>query len=71
MPAMAVAFDLGNVGADPVERHLILAYDQIYAIEYFHKPLRPYWRLKRTEASSLLERGGPELRVSRDALREV
>ncbi len=55
MPAMAVAFDLGNVGADPVERHLILAYDQIYAIEYFHKPLRPYWRLKRTEASSLLE----------------
>ena len=55
MPAMAVAFDLGNVGADSVERHLVLAYDQIYAIEYFHQPLRPYWRLKRTEASSLLE----------------
>jgi hypothetical protein len=55
MPAMAVAFDLGNVGADPVERHLILVYDQIYAIEYFHQPLRPYWRLKRTEASDLLE----------------
>jgi len=55
MPAMAVAFDLRAVSADPVERHLILAYDQIYAIEYFHKPLRPYWRLKRAQASDLLE----------------
>jgi hypothetical protein len=54
MPAMAVAFDLGSVGADPIERHLILAYDQIYAVEYFHQPLRPYWRLKRAQASDLL-----------------
>jgi hypothetical protein len=54
MPTMAVAFDLGKVGADPAERHVILAYDQIYAVEYFHKPLRPYWRLKRAQASDLL-----------------
>jgi glutaminase A-like protein/uncharacterized protein DUF5127/uncharacterized protein DUF4964 len=55
MPAMAVAFDLGKVGADPIERHLILAYDQIYAIEYFHQPLRPYWQLKRAKATGLLD----------------
>ena len=55
MPAMAVAFDLGKVAADPIERHLILAYDQTYAIEYFHKPLLPYWRLKRTKMSDLLD----------------
>jgi hypothetical protein len=54
MPAMAVAFDLGKVAADPLECHLILAYDQTSAIEYFHKPLRPYWRLKRTRMSDLL-----------------
>ena len=54
MPAMAVVFDLGKVAADPLERHLILAYDQTYAIEYFHKPLRPYWRLKRAKISDLL-----------------
>jgi len=52
---MAVAFDLGKVGADPIERHLILAYDQIYAIEYFHQPLRPYWQLKRAKATGLLD----------------
>jgi hypothetical protein len=55
MPTMAAAFELGKVGADPVERHLILAYDQTYAIEYFHKPLLPYWRLKRTKMSDLLD----------------
>jgi len=55
MPAMAVVFDLGKVAADPIERHLILAYDQTYAMEYFHKPLLPYWRLKRTKMSDLLE----------------
>jgi hypothetical protein len=54
MPAMAVAFDLGEVGAEPIDRHLILAYDQIYAIEYFHQPLRPYWQLKRAKATGLL-----------------
>jgi hypothetical protein len=55
MPAMAVVFDLGKVAADPIERHLILAYDQTYAVEYFHKPLLPYWRLKRTKMSDLLD----------------
>lgn len=55
MPAMAFAFDLGEVGASPVERHLILAYDQIYSIEYFHQRLRPYWRLKRSSAEELIE----------------
>lgn len=54
MPAMAVVFDLGEVAADPLERHLLLAYDQTFAIEYLHKPLRPYWRLKRTKMSDLL-----------------
>jgi hypothetical protein len=54
MPAMAVTFDLGKVAAEPIERHVILAYDQTYAVEYFHKPLRPYWRLKRTAMSDLL-----------------
>jgi len=55
MPAMAVVFDLGKVTADTLERHLILAYDQINALEYFHQPLRPYWRLKRGTMSDLLD----------------
>ena len=41
---MAFALDLGKVGAEPVSRHLLLAYDDLYSIEYFHHRLRPYWR---------------------------
>jgi hypothetical protein len=55
MPATAVVFDLGKVGAEPIDRHLILAYDQIYAIEFLRQPLRPYWRLKRKAMSELLD----------------
>jgi hypothetical protein len=42
-PSIAFTWDLGEVGAKAVTRHLILAYDEIYPIEYFHVRLRPYW----------------------------
>jgi hypothetical protein len=53
-PFMAFMFDLGQVGAEPVARHLILAYDDLYSIEYFHQRLRPYWRRKGAQAADLL-----------------
>jgi Glutaminase A six helical-hairpin domain/Domain of unknown function (DUF5127)/Domain of unknown function (DUF4964) len=43
-PALAYAFDLGSVAATPVDRHLVLAYDDQYSVEYFQRRLRPYWR---------------------------
>src|SRR5579883_2837910 len=43
-PVIAFAFNLGNVGRSPTSRHLILAYDEIDPIEYFHTRLRPYWQ---------------------------
>lgn len=54
-PIMMFVFDLGNVGAEAVERHLILAYDEVYSIELFHVHLRPYWRRKGAEAVNLLQ----------------
>jgi hypothetical protein len=53
-PQMAFAFDLGQVGAEAVTRHLILAYDDLYSIEYFHQRLRPYWRRNGAQAADLL-----------------
>ena len=35
-------------------RHLILAYDDLYSIEYFHQRLRPYWRRNGAQADDLL-----------------
>ena len=53
-PLAAFVFDLGQVGAEPVARHLILAYDDLYSIEYFHQRLRPYWRRNGAQAADLL-----------------
>jgi hypothetical protein len=37
-------FDFGTVGQTSKSNHLILAYDDIYAVQYFGKNLRAWWR---------------------------
>ncbi len=54
-PVMAFVFDLGRVGAKAVERQVIVAYDEIYAIKYFGHNLRPYWRRNGMEPAKLLQ----------------
>lgn len=49
-PVLAVAMDLGAVAATPVQRHLIVGYDDEHSIEYFQQRLRPWWR--RTEGAT-------------------
>lgn len=54
-PVLAFMFDLGSVGADTVERQVIVAYDEIYAIKYFGENLRPYWRRNGMQPAQLLQ----------------
>ena len=54
-PVMAFAFDLGNVADKPVSRHLTIAYDEIYSINYFGAKLRPYWRRNGATPADLLQ----------------
>jgi hypothetical protein len=54
MPVAAARFDLGQVNATPVARHLLLAYDDVFAIEYFQRKLRAYWRRNGMGADGLL-----------------
>lgn len=54
-PVMTFAFNLGTVGTEPVSRHLVLAYDEIYPVEYFHQRLRPYWQHGGVTIDKLLE----------------
>jgi hypothetical protein len=44
LPAAAVVMDLGAVGASTVSRHVVVAYDDQFSIEYFNRRLRPYGR---------------------------
>lgn len=54
-PVMALVFNLGTVGTRPVSRHVIVAYDEVYAIKYFGQKLRPYWRRNGATAADLLQ----------------
>lgn len=53
-PELAFVYDLGKVGTSAVSRHAMLAYDEIWAIEYFHRKLSPYWRRTGMDIGGLL-----------------
>jgi len=53
-PVMAVSFDLGEVGAAPAERLVVLAYDDILSIEYFGERLPAYWRRDGKDALAMI-----------------
>jgi hypothetical protein len=70
-PVAATTLDLGEVSEEPVSRTLLLAYDDLYSIEYFGTHLRPYWRRKGADAPSLISesiRAFPSLRERCEAL---
>ena len=54
-PVMAFVFPLGSVGAAPVSRHLMVAYDELYAVRFSGKKLRPYWRRHGATPATLLQ----------------
>ena len=37
-------FPLGTVGKTPVERYVMLGYDELYSVQYFQQNLKPYWK---------------------------
>jgi Glycogen debranching enzyme len=43
MEALSIAHKLGTVGADYSTGYIMLAYDDLYSIQYFGDNLRPYW----------------------------
>lgn len=55
MPVLAATMNLGAVAAAPVSRYLMIAYDDMFSIEYFHRRLRPYWRRNNVGIDILLK----------------
>ncbi|MGB6975435.1 MAG: DUF4965 domain-containing protein [Terracidiphilus sp.] len=54
-PLVNLAFSLGRVSATPIERHVMLAYDDRYSVEYMQQKLLPYWRKKFPSFAAMLE----------------
>jgi len=59
-PVMAYAFDIGEVGAKTVQRQVIVAYDEVYAIKYFGEKLLPYWARNGMSIGELLQKASTE-----------
>ena len=56
LPALATVIDLGSIGVHrSASRFLVLAYDDLFSVEYFNRRLRPYWRRNGMEAADLLK----------------
>jgi Domain of unknown function (DUF4965)/Domain of unknown function (DUF1793)/Domain of unknown function (DUF5127)/Domain of unknown function (DUF4964) len=49
-----------KVSGRPVERMLMLAYDDEFSIQYFGKNLRPFWRRNGDDATALLKKSAAE-----------
>ncbi len=54
-PALNVVLSLGTIGTTTVSRHVLLAYDDIYSLEYMQQKLLPYWRKEFSDFSQLLQ----------------
>ncbi|HEY2017540.1 MAG TPA: DUF4965 domain-containing protein [Bryobacteraceae bacterium] len=54
---LAFGIALGRVGSSPVSRYLMIAYDDLYSIEYFERRERPWWRRNGADAAELLRSG--------------
>jgi hypothetical protein len=57
----AVELKLGSVGAQPVSRHVLLAYTEEYAIEFLQRKLRPYWQRNGQSVQDMLAAAEREL----------
>jgi hypothetical protein len=57
---LSVKLPLGRVGSTAVERHVLLAYTEGYAIEYLGRKLRPYWQRNGMTESAMLARSEKE-----------
>ncbi len=57
---LAVSYDLGKIQSKPKDRHIILAYDELDAIEYFHKKLKPWWKRKGMSTKTMLGKAEKE-----------
>jgi len=59
-PVLVTVFSIPELAADTASRHVLLAYDDIFSLEYLHRKVRPYWRRGDMDATSLLTTAAAE-----------
>lgn len=54
-PKMGAAIDLGQVSATTIEGSFIVAYEDIWALEFMQRRIRPYWQRDGRDFASMLK----------------
>ena len=54
-PRLAVVLPMGEVGPQPVSRHLLVSYTQNYAIQLLGQNLKPYWERNNKPVGEMLD----------------
>ena len=66
LPSLAITVDLGSVLDQGQSRFAMIAYDDLYSIQYMRKNLRPYWRRNGMDAGQLLQSAAKDYRTLSD-----
>ena len=61
-PVVALTFDVGAVGSQPVSRTMMIAYDDEFSINWMGRKLCPYWRRNGMDAMGLLNVAAEKIR---------
>jgi hypothetical protein len=56
-PVLSLSMNFGKIASQPVARYLMIAYDDLYAIEFFERRERAWWRRNGADAAELLRLG--------------
>jgi len=64
-PVLSAVVHLGKVEDSPLSSTIMVAYDEEYAVEYFHRKLVPYWKRNGLQVGPMLEKAATDLPVIR------
>jgi hypothetical protein len=59
-PIMAHVYDFGKVGSKAASHYILLAYDDIFSIQYFYRNLKGYWTKKYGDIQTLITKSFEE-----------
>jgi hypothetical protein len=62
-PVLSIAFDLGTVTSSPVSKVLLLAYDDIYSLNFFGTMMKSYWHQLFDDIHALLDQAALDYKM--------
>ncbi|CAF4741673.1 unnamed protein product [Rotaria sp. Silwood1] len=59
-PGISTIVSFDKVDSHPVSCYILLAYDELYSLEYLHRKLKPYWKRNELQIDELLIKAAAE-----------